>query len=191
MISDFLQQINLSYMTASAIIFLGGIYFGPVAVDNEVTSLLRYPRWIRRVMEQYFRPEAMAVLIFGIIFFLNNFSLFASFLSGVFIFFPILAAFFTGFNVAVISYELAGWQGIWQVLVNPVAWLEFPAAWMSFALGLQLAEVQLGSVPPAETMQAITELAPTYFTYVLPLLLIAAILETVIIKMSSRFMDEE
>ncbi len=191
MFSDLLDTIHWAYFFVAALIFVAGIYAGPIAVEKELRWLLRYPRWLFRLMERYFKTDFHFLLIFFLIFVLNNISLFSGFLSGFLIAGPVLAAFLTGFNVSVVTFEMMGWQGIWHILTNPVAWLEFPAAWVSFGLGFQLAEVQLVQFNGPETFEVFSILWPIYLKYVAGLLFFAAVIETGMIVISRRFMDDK
>lgn len=191
MFSDLIQAIDLKYFFFSALLFMFGLYLGPAAVEKEMTSLLKYPRAMMRLMERYFKPDYSFITVFLIIVILNNISLFSSFVSGFLIIGPPVAAFLTGFNVAVISFEMLGWRGIWHILLNPVAWLEFPAAWISFALGFELAKTQLTGLEWHSTLKAFEILWPVYAKYVFVLLLFSAVLETALILFARRFPDEE
>jgi len=191
MFSDLFQTINLAYLFLSALLFMIGLYLGPLAGEREIAILLKYPRWMLRMMERYFKSDYNFIIIFLLIFTLNNISLFSSFVSGFLIIGPPIAAFLTGFNVAAISFEMMGWRGVWHILLNPVAWLEFPAAWMSFALGFELAEMQFTAKDWSKTLELWNTLWPIYLKYVLALLLIAAVLEAALIVFSRRFPDEE
>jgi len=190
MLEELLQALDLSYFFLSALLFMIGIYAGPHAAEKEITFLLKYPRWMLRLMQRYFKPDYPFPVIFLLIFLLNNLSLFGSFVSGFLVIVPPLAAFLTGFNVAVIMFEMMGWRGIWQILVNPVAWLEFPASWISFSLGFRLAEAQLARFQLQETLAFFRELWPVYFKYVGGMLLLAAALETLLIIIARRFPED-
>ena len=50
MFSELFDVLSLTYFFLSAIIFVGGLYYGPIAVEKEITVLLRYPRWIHDTM---------------------------------------------------------------------------------------------------------------------------------------------
>jgi len=191
MFNDLFQAIDIKYVFFSALLFMFGLYLGPVVVEKEITFLLRYPRAIMRLMERYFKPDYNFITVFLIILILNNISLFGSFVSGFLIVGPPVAAFLTGFNVAVISFEMLGWRGIWHILLNPVAWLEFPAAWISFALGFELVKAQLTGSEWHHALKAFETLWPVYAKYVFVMLLFSAVLETALIVFARRFPDEE
>jgi Stage II sporulation protein M len=137
-------------------------------------------------MERFFKTKRAFVILFLIIFSLNNLSLFTSFLSGFLVILPPLAAFITGLNVSIVSFELMGWKGIWQILINPVAWLEFPAAWLSFAMGFRLAETILTRHSFQLAIDEFTHLLPVYLKYVLTLLFVAALLEAGMIVFAEK-----
>ena len=190
MFSDLFTQVNFAYFFAASALFILGIYCAPSIVDKNIRWLLVYPRWVAKLMEKYFSARWGFLQIFLIILILNNVSLFLGFASGYLIILPFLFAFLTGFHIAVIGYDLMGWQGIWHLLVNPIAWLEFPAAWISFGMGFRLAF----TVFRYHNIEIINEvfrlLLPLYFKYVFTLLLIAALLESVLIIVAERHKDK-
>lgn len=185
------ETIHYGYFFLSAVLFLAGIYVAPTVVEKNLLILLRYPRWMRRWMERILERKFHFILLFLGIFLLNNISLFFSFLSGFLIIGPPVAAFLTGLNVAVMSYEMMGWRGIWQILVNPIAWLEFPAAWISFALGFRLTEAWLKYQNWFMVEKTFFILLPTYFQFVSTLLLVAALLESGLIVLAERLKEED
>ncbi len=178
MFSDLIEAVDFTYFFLSALLFFAGMYFGPVAVEKDIQWLLRYPRWLLRLTQRYFTENMSAFAIFLLIFVLNNLSMMTGFLSGLLVVLPPVAAFLTGFNVAVVSFELLGWKGIWQVLINPVAWLEFPAAFISFSMAFSLAEAHLIDSSWHYVFSTLNALWPLYLKYVVTLLVAAAGLET-------------
>lgn len=189
MFSEIFEAVNYTYFFISAVLFLAGIYSGPVVVEKNIRWLMTYPLYMKLLMEKYFKTKRAFIFLFLIIFSLNNLSLFTSFLSGFLIILPPIVAFITGLNVAIISFELMGWQGIWQILVNPVAWLEFPAAWLSFAMGFRLSETMVTKGSFQMTIDKFSSLLPIYFKYVFALLLLAALLETALIVIAEKIND--
>jgi hypothetical protein len=190
MFYDLLEQLHFAYIFISATLFLLGIYLAPFIVDRDIKWLLLYPRWVKGIMEKYFSGKWGFFPIFLLILFLNNISLFTGFISGLLLLPPVLLIFLTGFHVAVIGYDLMGWEGIWHLLVNPVAWVEFPAAWISFGLGLRLSTewISKGSISPV--LATFYQLAPLYFKYVFSLLVIAGIIESFLIIIAERHKDK-
>ena len=190
MFSDLFEQINFANIFVSALCFIGGIYLAPTIVDKNIKWMLVYPRWVKKVMEKYFSASWGFFLLFFLLLLLNNISLFSGFLSGFLIIFPLILAFLTGFHVAVIGYELMGWRGIWYLLVNPVAWLEFPAAWISFALGLSLSIEWISQGTISAVLEKFYVLLPLYFKYVFSLLVLAGIIESFLIIIAERQKDK-
>lgn len=189
MIKELFEAINYTYFFISAVLFLIGIYAGPSVVEKNIRWLMAYPLWTKNKMEKYFQSKRAFIVLFLIIFSLNNLSLSISFLSGFLVILPPVAAFLTGLNVSIISYEMLGWRGIWQILVNPIAWLEFPAAWLSFAMGFRLAETVLLNGSWQMAVDEFNALLPFYFKFVFTLLFLAALLEAAMIVYAEKIND--
>ena len=189
MFTDLFNALPFYHIFIAAILFLAGIYIAPTIVEKKINWLLIYPRWVARLIEKYFSARWGFLQLFFIILFLNNFSLFMGYLSGFTIILPYIIAFLTGFHVAVVGYDLMEWQGIWHLLVNPVAWLEFPASWISFAMGIQISTVIVRTGSYGSSMQVFNQLLPLYLKYVFILLTVAALLESVLIKWAEKFKD--
>ena len=189
MFSELFEAVNYTYFFVSAVLFLAGINTGPVVVEKNISWLMAYPLLMKRLMEKYFKTKRAFIILFLIIFGLNNLSLFTSFLSGFLVILPPVAAFITGLNVSIISYELMGWQGIWQILINPVAWIEFPAAWLSFAMGFRLAQTMAANASLRMTTDQFIILLPIYFKFVFTLLFLAALLEAALIVFAEKIND--
>ncbi len=187
MFSDLFAQVPYVFMFVAAVFFLLGIYFAPAVVEKNIRWLLVYPRWMARLMEKFFKSRRNFLILFVIILTLNNLSLFTGVLSGLLVGLPLFGVFFTGFNVAVITYDMMGWQGVWQILVNPVAWLEFPASWISYGMAFHLNYVFLKTGSFHQTFQNFTELLPLYGKYVFTLLLAAALLESTLIRLADKY----
>ncbi len=191
MFTDLFQSVDFTYFFLSALLFFAGMYFGPFAVERNIRFLLMYPRWMLRFTRRIFTHEVNPLGLFLLILLLNNLSVMTSFLSGLLVILPPFAAFFTGFNVAVIGFEMLGWRGIWQILFNPVAWLEFPAAFLGFSMAYQLAEVQLTYADWSLTLATLTSLLPIYLKYVFTLLFAAAVLETSLIAHGRHIPEDD
>ena len=190
MISDLFEHLHFVYIFSAAILFFLGLYLAPTIVEKKINWLLIYPRWVARVIEKYFSIRWGFLPLFIIIFVLNNISLFSGFISGFTILLPIFMAFLTGLHVAIVGYDILGWQGIWQLLVNPVAWLEFPAAWLSFGMGIRISTILLETKSYSKAFSIFEDLLPLYFKYVFFLLLLAALLETGLIIWADKHKDD-
>ncbi|GAB4340061.1 MAG: hypothetical protein Kow0037_25670 [Calditrichia bacterium] len=190
MFSDLLSTLHFGYIFVAAIFFLAGIYSAPHAAEKQINWLFAYPRWVLIIMNRFIEKRWGFFPLFLVIFSLNNLSLFSGLLSGYLIVLPLVISFFTGFHVAAISYELEGWKGVWQTLVNPIAWLEFPAAWISFGMGLKLSVAILLNKNWAAASSQLSLLLPLYLKYCIGLLLIAGLLESALIVLA-RKLDEK
>jgi len=190
MITDLLEQLHFAYIFVAALLFFLGIYLAPIIVEKKINWLLIYPRWVAKVIEKYFSTRWGFIALFIIILVLNNLSLFSGFISGFTVIFPFIMAFLTGLHIAIVGYDIMGWQGIWQLLVNPVAWLEFPAAWLSFGMGIRISTVLVITKSFPTTLQYFKNLLPLYFKYVFLLLLFAALLESGLIIWAERHKDD-
>lgn len=190
MFIDLFEILHFTYIFIAALLFLMGIYLAPIIVEKKINWLLIYPRWVAKIIEKYFSPRWGLIPLFLIILLLNNLSLFGGFISGFSLILPFLFAFLTGLNVAIVGYDILGWQGIWHLLVNPVAWLEFPAAWISFAMGIKISAEIVDSKSFLRAFPLFENLLPLYFKYVFVLLVIAAILESGLIIWAEKHKDD-
>jgi hypothetical protein len=190
MLTDLLEQLHFAYIFAAALLFFFGIYLAPIIVEKKINWLLIYPRWVAKVIEKYFSIRWGFIPLFIIILVLNNLSLFSGFISGFTIIFPFIMVFLTGLHVAIVGYDIMGWQGIWQLLVNPVAWLEFPAAWLSFGMGIRISTALINTKSLPASFHLFKNLLPLYFKYVFLLLTLAALLETGLIIWAEKHKDD-
>ena len=185
------EYIQLRYFTLSALLFLIGLYLGPLVVEKNWRPLLVYPRWMMSLMEKYLNRDWGFFTLAVVIFLLNNVSLFTSLLSGFALVIPPLAALLTGIHLSVISFQMMGWRGMWEMLINPVAWLEFPAAWISFAGAFQISEsIWRADWQWSAGVNMFHRLVPVYLKYVGGLLLLAAVVESGLIVLARRAADD-
>jgi hypothetical protein len=190
MFSELFDNVPYIDIFIAAFLFLMGIYLAPTIVEKDIKWLLKYPRWVGRLIQKYFSARWGFLTLFVIILVLNNLSLFFGFVSGFIIILPYLIAFLTGFHVAVVGYDLMSWQGIWHLLVNPVAWLEFPAAWISFGMGIHLSNTIITAKNFDEALRLFEQLLPIYIKYVFILLTVAALLESLLIRWAEKFKND-
>lgn len=190
MFSDLFSQMHFAYIFMASVLFVCGFYSAPNIIGRKVNWMLAYPRWMGEWMEKHFSAGWGFPRVFITILVLNNVSLFTGYLSGFAVVLPLIFAFYTGFNIAVIGYERMGWEGIWQLLVNPVAWLEFPACWISYAMGMRLGWGVLFPAKDQSVSALFVSLFPLYFKYVFSLLVVAALLETALIMFIRRNDDK-
>jgi uncharacterized membrane protein SpoIIM required for sporulation len=164
----------------SALLFAAGYTASYPAVAYEVGFLTWYPLRVWRRVREHVSPEDGWLRLTVFLFSFNAASLLANLLSGFLVVLPYAFAVFLGLNVGVVAVEKGGTAGLVSTVVNPVAWLELPAAWASLALGVQLGRE--AAEGPAEALSAFPELAEVYALVVLPLLVAAAVLEATLIR---------
>jgi len=174
-------RVEPTWFVVSAVLFFVGYVASYPVTKFEVRVLTWYPLRLWRHVREAVSPDDTWLKLFVFLLSFNATSLLVNFLSGFSVVLPPGLAFLLGMNVGVISVEEAGAEGLLALLVNPVAWLELPAAWVSLAVGTQLGlEVASGGLSGA--LSVFPELAEVYAYVVLPLLVVAAFLEAGMIR---------
>jgi len=180
-----LELIETRWFAASALLFIVGTAVSYPVASRELRFLTWYPLWIWKKVRDLLSPEDPWLKLFVFLFVFNSVSLLANLLSGFLIVGPPVFAFLLGMNLGVISVEEAGAAGIpLMILLNPVAWIELPAAFVSLAAGMQLA-TSIFEEGFITGVSIFPELFETYLFVVLPLLLVAALLESTLIRFLS------
>jgi len=177
--------IDLQTIILAALLFFIGYVLAPTVYYKKVKWLTAYPFFIIHLMDKYFKKDWPALTIFIVIFCLNSISLFINLLSGWGILLPFILIIYTGLNIGVVMYHTLEGKFYYASLLNPVAILELPAAWISVAMGIQFGLNRISSLSLYETISFSKYV--DYFLYtVLPLLFIAAIIETVLIIVARK-----
>ncbi len=89
---------------------------------------------------------------------------------------PIVFAILIGMNVGIIGYQEGGMKALILMFFAPHAFFELPAAWLSIAFGIRLG---LEIIAPNPNIGRIFyESLFLYLSVILPLLFIAALLES-------------
>lgn len=178
---ELVERVDTGAFVVSAALFAVGYLAAYPVTRVGIDALTWYPLWLwKRVMESI-SPEDAWLKLFVFLFAFNSLSLLANFLSGFLVVLPYVFAVLLGLNIGVIAVEEAGgWGMVGTTLLNPVAWIELPAAFASLAAGIQLGgELYSGGLVAAA--DAFPPLAEVYLYVVLPLLLAAALLESTLI----------
>ena len=177
--------IDLQTIILAALLFFIGYVLAPTVYYKKVKWLTAYPFFIIHLMDKYFKKDWPALTIFIVIFCLNSISLFINLLSGWGILLPFILIIYTGLNIGVVMYHTLEGKFYYASLLNPVAILELPAAWISVAMGIQFGLNRISSLSLYETISFSKYV--DYFLYtVVPLLFIAAIIETVLIIVARK-----
>ncbi len=179
-------RVETTPFVVSALLFAVGYLASYPVVSHDVSFLTWYPLRVWRRVRGSISPSDSWHRLFVFLLGFNSFSLLVNFLSGFTVVLPPVFALFLGINVGVISVKEAGVAGLVGIIVNPVAWLELPAAWTSLAIGFQLAETVAGAADPLESFR---HLFDVYLLVVLPLLVAAAFLEASLIRLAGATED--
>ena len=187
MYAIFINQISLIDRTLfliSVFLFFAGVICSIPIVDKEIRFLLRYPCWIWQKLKIFLQKQPSFLRLFSLIFFFNSFSLLMNVLSGIGVIFPYLFSFFIGINVGIIGYKEGGWKALFGMFLGPHVIFELPAAWLSTTLGMQIAREIVTNLSNVEIILQLC--LNFYLTIILPLLLIAGLTESALIRFLSR-----
>lgn len=183
--SELFLPLTLQLVLAGMLFFFIGYALAPVAYAKEVRWLIVYPLWVADKLEAWADKKIKPYLLFLFIFFINTFSLSLDFLSGWLPGLPIIFAVWTGLNVGVITFKTLKGQFYYAALINPVALLELPAVFIAFGLAFGI-NAKIMSLNLSATQFEIQQYIDSFFGLVVPILLIAALVETVIIVFAQR-----
>ncbi|MBD3224762.1 MAG: hypothetical protein GF313_08530 [Caldithrix sp.] len=185
-ISTQFSYISFQLFLISILLFIIGYVVAPTVYYKRIDFLLAYPLWMAKKIEQWSKKEWNPYLLFAFILLLNSVSLFANLLSGIIPLLPFIFAIWTGLNVGVVSYHMLKGQFYFASLFNPVALFELPAAFLAFTMAIQYNLKQLPIEIVAFREAPFGQYLFIFITIVLPLLLVAAIIESWLIKVAQR-----
>ena len=184
------ENINLQILLLSALLFFIGYGLAPTAYYKKIKWLTAYPFFIIQLMDSFFKKRHSPLKIFLILFLLNSISLFINLLSGWGIILPFILVIYLGLNVGVVIYHSLEGRYFYAGLLNPVAMLELPAAWLSIAMAIQFSLTHYFNIKTLKALEF--SLYLEYFLYtVIPLLLVAGLIETVLIIVSIKMDDSQ
>ena len=183
MIQSFLEVfsvINTQIYIISILLFFVGYAIAPTAYYKKIKWLTAYPFFIIKLMDAFFNKKHHPLKIFFILFILNTVSLLINLLSAWGIFLPIIFILYMGINIGVVMYHSLEGKFYYVGLLNPVAIIELPAAWLSITMAMQFSLqyfLEISFLPVIGFVQYVT-----YFLYtIIPLLFIAGVIETILI----------
>jgi hypothetical protein len=183
MIQSFIEVfkvINLQIFIISALLFFVGYAIAPTAYFKKIKWLTAYPFYIIKLMDAFFQKKHGPIKIFFILFFLNSISLFVNLLSAWGVILPFMVMIYMGINIGVVMYHTLEGKFYYLGLFNPVALLELPAAWLSISMAIQFSLrhfLGLNWLPELYFGDYVIY----YLKTIIPLLLFAGIIETVMI----------
>jgi len=188
MIQSFLavfSVINPQIFIISILLFFVGYAIAPTAYYKKIKWLTAYPFFIIKLMDAFFKKQHHPLKIFFILFFLNTLSLFLNLISAWGILLPFLFVLYMGINIGVVMYHSLEGKFYYIGLLNPVAILELPAAWLSITMAMQFS---LQNFLKISFLPAIsfTQYMDHFLSTIIPLLLLAGIIETILIVKSEK-----
>lgn len=188
MIQSFLavfRVINTQIFIISILLFFVGYAIAPTAYYKKIKWLTAYPFFIIKLMDAFFKNKHHPLKIFFILFTLNTLSLFLNLISAWGILLPFIFVLYMGLNIGVVMYHSLEGKFYYIGLLNPVAILELPAAWLSITMAMQFSlqhYLNISFLPTISFLQYVD-----YFLYtIIPLLLLAGIIETILIVTSEK-----
>ncbi|WP_456441749.1 stage II sporulation protein M [Caldithrix abyssi] len=190
-IKQSLSLINFQLFLFSMVLFFAGYTLAPWAYYKDIKFLLAYPKWLAKKLDKLASRHWHFATLFMFILGVNTFSLFIDLLSGLAPLLPVVFAVWTGFNVGVITYHTLVGKFYFASLLNPVALFELPAAFIAFTLALQYNCVLIGCRWLGDIPQNFSVYLKAFFWIVIPLLIIAGLIETFAIKFAQRIEEAE
>lgn len=187
--SELFLPLQLQLLLAGMLFFFIGYALAPLAYAKKIKWLTAYPLWVAEKLESWTKKKINPYILFVFILSVNTTSLTLDFLSGWAPGLPILFAVWTGLNVGVITFKTLKGEFYYTALINPVALLELPAVFITFALAFGInAKILFLNVPGTDfDFQLYLN---SFIWLVLPLLLIAAFVETALIHWSQKIEQE-
>jgi len=183
--SDLFLPLTLQLLLAGMLFFFLGYALAPLAYAREIKWLTTYPLWVADKLEAWADKKINPYLLFLFILSVNSISLSLDFFSGWVPGLPILFAVWTGLNVGVITFKTLKGEFYYAALINPVALLELPAVFIAFGLAFGV-NAKILSVNISVAQFGFQQFIQSYLGLVLPLLLIAAIVETALITFAQK-----
>lgn len=186
--SDLFLPVRLQLVFAGMVFFFSGYAAAPWVYHKKIKWLLAFPLWMAAKLEIWSRKKVNHFGLFLFIFGLNSISLTLDLLSGYIVFLPVLFAAWSGLNIGVVTFHSFKGEFYFAALMNPVALIELPAVFITFALALSYNLQQLQWSGTEYDWKAETYWH-SYLGIVFPLLFIAAIIETVLIHWAQKMED--
>ena len=193
MIDDFFEVfriINLQIYLFSILLFFIGYAFAPTAYFKKIKWLTAYSFFIINIIDKHFNKDWHPIKIFIVIVMLNSLSLFFNLISAYGIILPIIFSIYLGINLGVVMYHSLNGKHYYLSLLNPVALIELPAAWLSFSMAIQFSATNYFKMT-GFTQVTFNQYIYYFLVTVLPLLIIAGIIETALIIVAKKMEDKD
>ncbi len=184
--TEVFDTINLQVYLFSILLFFIGYALAPTAYYKKIKWLTAYPFFIINLIEKHFNQDWHPLKIFTVILLLNSLSLFLNLVSAYGVILPAIFSIYLGINLGIVMYHTLEGKHYYLSLFNPVALIELPAAWLSFAMAIQFSATHYFKI------DGITAVSFNQYIYyfvitVLPLLIVAGIIETGLIVVAKKF----
>jgi len=181
---DSLTFIDVKFFLISFVLFFLGLIFSIPVVNKNFVLLLRYPLWIWGKLKSLFERHLSFFPLFILILLFNSFSLLINIFSGFGLILPFLFSLWTGMNVGIIGYYEGKAKALIAMCLSPHAFFELPAVWISLALGMKIGfSLKQGL---ENTIEIFYQSLNVYFHLIIPLLIVAAIVEAALISFSIK-----
>ena len=190
-ISNSFAQLNIRLVLLSAILFTLGLLLTDFVLERNIRWLISYPNWVYRKIENWLDQFSSRLLIFSFILVFNSLNMMLGFVSGFLVIVPFILVVWTGLNIGTILRQSIGEGSFWLIFVNPVSVFELPAAWISFSLGIEMGMIYLTGRPFQAMVVVFQERLSVFIWLVLPLLVIAGIIESTMIHFMKKQMQNE
>lgn len=185
--TELLQPIETVLVLGGILLFTIGYTLAPLIYHKEIRWLLAFPLWVAAKLEKWSQKQISFPVLLVFIFTVNSLSLLADFYSGKITGLPLVFAIWTGINIGVVTFHTLKGKFYFSALFNPVALLELPAVFITFALALRMN--LLGLDPTIFAPLPFEQSLNTFTRLVLPLLGLAAVIEAALIRLAQRFQE--
>jgi stage II sporulation protein M len=176
-VGRYMKEAKIYFLIIFALFFISSLigFLFPVFLVEFIEEL------IRELVERTTGMNTIELFVF--IFSRNLMTAFTGLMFGIILgLFPLFLTFFNGYVLGFVSNRVVGVSGLsvlWRLLPHGI--FEFPALIISLGLGVKLASFILTGKPKKQLMYDLENSLRVFLFVVLPLLLIAAIIETSLI----------
>ncbi len=188
--TELFDTINLQIYLFSVLLFFVGYALAPTAYYKKIKWLTSYPFFIINLIEKHFNQDWHPFKIFLVLLVLNSASLFLNLVSAYGIILPLMFSIYLGINLGIVMYHTLEGKHYYLGLFNPVAIIELPAAWLSFTMAIQFSAAQYFNVDGI-TVVSFNQYCYYFLITVIPMLIVAGIIETGIIVVAKQFEKKE
>lgn len=188
--SELIAAIDFQIYLFSILLFFVGYAIAPTAYYKNIKWLLAYPFFIINLIEKHFNQNWHPVKIFIVLLILNCVSLFLNLISAYGFFLPLIFSIYLGLNLGIVMYHTLEGNHYYISLLNPVAIIELPAAWLSFTMAIQFSATYYFGIGGIAVI-SFDQYLYFFLISVVPMLIIAGIIETGLIVVAKKLEKNE